>query len=48
MSFVWEKLDVGLFVVGLFIYLRKAFDCVNHNLLLSKMFREGIRDDPLS
>jgi hypothetical protein len=41
-----EKLDAGLFVVGL--DLRKAFDCVDHNLLLSKMFREGIRDDPLS
>jgi exonuclease III len=48
MSFVREKLDAGLFVVGLFIDLRKAFDCVDHNLLLSKMFKEGIRDDPLS
>jgi hypothetical protein len=38
MSFVREQLDAGLFVVGLFIDLTKAFDFVDHNLLLSKMF----------
>jgi exonuclease III len=48
MSFIREKLDAGLFVVGLFIDLRKAFDCVDHGLLLSKMFRDGVRGDPLS
>jgi hypothetical protein len=46
--FVGEKLDAGLFVVGLLIDLNEAFDCVAHNLLLSNMFKEGIRDDPLS
>jgi hypothetical protein len=40
MSFVREKLDAGLSVVGFFIDLRKAFDCVDQNLLLSKMFKE--------
>jgi hypothetical protein len=45
MSFVREKLDAGLFVVGLFIDLRKAFDCVDHNLLLSKKSKKGIRHD---
>jgi hypothetical protein len=48
MSFVQEQLVAGLFVVGLFIDLRKAFDCVDHKLLMSKMFKEGIRDDPMS
>jgi hypothetical protein len=41
MSFIREKLDWGLFVAGVFIDLRKAFDCVDHALLLSKMYKEG-------
>jgi hypothetical protein len=39
MSFVQEKLDAGIFVIGLFIDLRKAFDCVEHNFLFPKMFK---------
>jgi hypothetical protein len=44
MSFVREKLDAGLFVVGLFIDLRKAFDCVDRNLLtVAKDVQRGNR-----
>jgi hypothetical protein len=30
MSFIREMLDRGFFVAGVFIYLRKVFDCVDH------------------
>jgi hypothetical protein len=43
-----KKFDADIFVIGLFIDLRKAFDCVEHNFLFPKMFKEGIMDDPLS
>jgi hypothetical protein len=48
MSFIWEKLDRGLFVAGVFIDLRKAFDSVHHALLLSKMYNEVVRGDELT
>jgi hypothetical protein len=45
MSFIREKLDRGLFVAGVFIDLRKSFECVDHALLLSKMYKEGIKGE---
>jgi Txe/YoeB family toxin of Txe-Axe toxin-antitoxin module len=36
-------LDEGKFVLGLFIDLSKAFDTVNHAILLDKMYNYGIR-----
>ena len=38
-----EKLDNKTFVCGVFIDLEKAFDTVNHNILLQKMEHYGIR-----
>jgi hypothetical protein len=34
---VLSSLDRKNFVCGLFCDLQKAFDCVNHNILLAKM-----------
>ena len=38
-----ESIDKGKFGCGIFIDLRKAFDTVNHNILLMKMEHYGIR-----
>ena len=38
-----ESMDNRLFTCGVFIDLEKAFDTVNHNILLSKLVNFGIR-----
>ena len=38
-----ESIDKGKFGCGIFIDLRKAFDTVNHNILLNKLDHYGIR-----
>lgn len=40
---ILKNMENKLFIVGLFIDLKKAFDCVNHNILLSKLHDYGIR-----
>ena len=44
---VLEKLDKGLFVCATYADFSKAFDIVNHNLLLLKLEKYGIRGLPL-
>ena len=38
-----EALDKGKFACGVFVDLQKAFDTVNHKVLLKKVYQYGIR-----
>ena len=40
---VSKALDTGKYVVGVFFYLKKAFDTVDHKILLAKSKQYGIR-----
>ena len=46
-KFVYSQLDSSKFVLSIFIDFAKAFDCVSHNILLSKMRYYGIRGQVL-
>jgi len=39
--------DSNLITSTLFLDLNKAFDCVDHNILLEKLFYCGVRGTPL-
>jgi hypothetical protein len=41
---ITEALDKGGFVVGVFLDFSKAFDTVDHNILLTKLHSNGIKD----
>ena len=36
-------MEIGDYVVGVFLDFSKAFDVVNHRILLSKLYHYGIR-----
>ena len=40
---VSKVLDTGKYVVGCIFFLKKAFDTVDHNILLAKLKQYGIR-----
>ena len=44
---VSRALDTGKFIVGVFLDLKKAFDTVDHTILLKKLHAYGIRDNHL-
>ena len=43
LQFVYDNLDKGDMVLSIFLDLRKAFDCVYHKILLSKLSMYRIR-----
>lgn len=40
---IYKSLDDGDFVAGMYFDLQKAFDTVDHNILLAKLYNYGIR-----
>jgi len=42
-SCIINKLDDGNKILGIFVDVKKAFDCVDHEILLSKLNKYGIR-----
>ena len=40
---ILSSLNKGDYVVGIFLDLRKAFDTVNHEILMQKLYKYGVR-----
>ena len=40
---VYDRLDQGKFALGIYLDIQKAFDCINHDILLDKLQTYGIR-----
>ena len=47
LNYVYSELDKGNVVVSIFLDFRKAFDCINHDILLTKLEKFGVRGSPL-
>ena len=46
LEYVYNKLDQGEIVLSIFLDFRKAFDVVDHQILLNKLEKYGIRGLP--
>ena len=42
LKYVYENLDSGATVISLFLDFSKAFDCIDHTILLGKLYRYGV------
>ena len=40
---ITQSLDSGDMEIGIFLYLKKVFDTVNHKILVKKLYSYGIR-----
>ena len=43
MDDIYQRLDNGNIVIGIYLDLQKAFDTVDHSILLAKLYNYGIR-----
>jgi hypothetical protein len=48
LDFVTKALNDGMFCIGVFLDLRKAFDVCSHQILLSKLEKMGVTDTALN
>ena len=43
--YIYDELDSGNYVFSIFVDFKKAFDCVSHDILLSKLHHYGVRNE---
>ena len=46
LNYIYENLDNDYTVISLYLDFSKAFDCIDHSILLHKLYQYGIRGLP--